>query len=222
MRFEIITTVAFIFICAVTNGQPNQTIKNKTIDLTDNTSNSSHITLKIESGVKSKELIDFYQFERINYYNLIISGSKIGNQYFILTSEEFWNSKLTQKDTLANTKLYNFKNGSDTLEFRVMSKSIYTDTVKFQFYLPRFSTFKKYKTLPRDIYSLRDITSGQIQTFDRTNPIIFLAYSLPYEDPKKPGHMFYCQLSKDGIPPEKWGEKFGVKHYIIFKIHLID
>lgn len=222
MKFKIIAIVVLSLICDVTNGQTNQKTKTETIDWTNNKSNISDVSLKIESGVNSKELLDYYQFERINYYNLTIAGGNIKNQYFILTSEVFWNSKLIQKDTLANTKLYNFKNGSDTLKFRAMSKSINIDTVKFQFYLPRFATVKKYKTVPRDIYSLRDITSGQIQYFDRVKPITLLAYSLPYEDPKKPGNMYYCQLSKDGIPPENWGEKFGVKHYIIFKIHLID
>jgi len=221
MRLKIIKTVLFIFICTVSLGQTNQTSQSKTKDRIDDEMPTSYISLKIE-GVKSQELVDYYNFEGIDYFKLTITGSRIGNQYFILTSEEFWNGKLINQDTIANTKLFNFQNGNDTLKIRVMSKKLNADTVKFQFSLPRFSTHRKYKTIPRNFYSLRDITNGRIQTFDRKNPIILWAYSLPYEDPKTPGVMRYCELSKDGIPPENWGNKFGVKHYIIFKIRLID
>lgn len=222
MRFEIITAALLTLIFSLSKAQTNKTTQNRTIDWTDKGTSPLKVSLRVESDVKTKELSDYFRFERINYFNISIIGSKIDKQYFILTSEEFWNSELVLKDTLANTKSYNLKNGSDTLDIRVMSRNINSDSVRFQFYLPKFSSIKQYKVIPKDIYSLRDITSGQVQTFDKTKPIILLVHSLPYEDPKKPGHLFYCKLSVDGIPPENWGEKFGVKHYIIFKLHLID
>jgi len=178
------------------------------------------LTLEVNT-VESRELLDFYRFEEINYFKTRLYGEGIGNQYFVLTSSEYWSGEPVKVDTIANTKLFGMKNGSDTIAIRVMSKKINPDTVKFQFHLPRFSTTKKFPTTTNETYSLRDITSNQQQKFATTQSIDILVYSLPYEDPERPGYLFYCELSRNGIPPEKWGEKFGVEHYIVFKLQLI-
>ncbi|MEM6736227.1 MAG: hypothetical protein AAF620_09180 [Bacteroidota bacterium] len=178
------------------------------------------ITLKVKA-VKSDELLDLYRFEGINYFTMQLSGLGIEHQFFILTSTEYWNGTVTNVDTIANTKNYQLKNGSDTLEIRAMSKKINPDTVKFQFHLPRFSTSKTFPTTTKDTYSLRDITSNSEEIFDASKPINLLVYSLPYEDPEQPGYLFYCELSREGIAPEKWSEKFGVRHYVIFKFQLV-
>ena len=183
--------------------------------------NLDSVKLKV-GGVESRELLEYYRFEGIHYFDLRIIGTGIKNQYFVLTCNEFWGSKSMKMDTIANTKTFQMKNGKDTLGIRVMSKKISSDTTKFQFNLPGFSTIRKFKTTQKDTYSLRDITSKGEQTFAPDEPINLLVYSLPYEDPEKPGYLYYCELSREGVPPEKWGEKFGVQHHIIFKIQLID
>ncbi len=48
--------------------------------------------------------------------------------------------------------------------------------------------------------------------------IPFMVYSLPYADPN--GSYKYCQLTDEGIPPEKWGEHYKVQHYIIFYLRI--
>lgn len=182
---------------------------------------SDSVTLEVNT-VESRELLDYYRFEGIDYYKMQVSGESIGDQYFILSSMEYWNGKLSKVDTIANTKMYRMKNGTDTLGIRVLSKKTDSDTIKFQFYLPRFSTTRKFPTIHKNTYSLRDITSNGKEIFVATDPIKVLVYSLPYEDPERPGYLFYCELSREGTPPEKWGEKFGVEHYIVFKLQLID
>ncbi|MEM0940603.1 MAG: hypothetical protein AAGI25_12560 [Bacteroidota bacterium] len=179
------------------------------------------VTLEVNT-VESRELLDYYRFEGIDYFNMQASGENIKDQYFILSSMTYWNGKLTKVDTFANTKIYRMKNGTDTLGIRVMSKKTDSDTIKFQFNLPRFSTTRKFPTTQKNTYSLRDITSNDANTFVANDPINLLVYSLPYEDPERPGYLFYCELSREGTPPEQWGEKFGIEHYIIFKLQLID
>lgn len=179
------------------------------------------VTLEVNM-VESRELLDYYRFEGIDYYNMQVSGESIVDQYFILSSMEYWNGKLTKVDTIANSKMFRMKNGADTLGIRVMSKMTDSDTIKFQFHLPRFSTTRKFLTTQKNTYKLRDITSDSEETFVITDPINLLVYSLPYEDSERPGYLFYCELSREGTPPEKWGEKFGVEHYIVFKLQLID
>ncbi|MEM7109069.1 MAG: hypothetical protein AAF519_12650 [Bacteroidota bacterium] len=179
------------------------------------------VTLSVNS-VESRELLDLHRFEGFNYFKMQLSGQNIKDQFFMMTSTEYWNGRLPKVDTIANTKDLQLKNGSDTLEIRVMSKKVNSDTVKFQFHCPRFSTMKKFSTTARNTYSLRDITSNGQETFAASSPINLLVYSLPYEDPEKPGYFFYCELSREGIAPEKWGEEFGIMHYIVFQFQLID
>ncbi|MFW5761774.1 MAG: hypothetical protein ACOCXH_12415 [Cyclobacteriaceae bacterium] len=174
------------------------------------------------NGVKSKELLDYYRFEDIGYKIIRIAGEDIKNQYFILTSNEYWKGKLEKVDTIANTKAFKIRNEKDTLELRIMSKKTKSDTIKFQFYLPKYSTIRSFKTTPNDTYSLRDITFKGYSSFPKNKATNLLAYSLPYEDPERPGLLFYCELSREGISPEKWGDKFGVKHYIVFKFQIIE
>lgn len=179
------------------------------------------VTLAVNT-VESKELLDYYRFEEIDYFKTKLIGKNISSQYFILTSNEYWSGELTKTDTIANTRRYQLKNSSDTLEIRVMSKKINRDTIKFQFHLPMYSTSRKFKTTTKNTYSLRAITTQGEENFVASQPIDVLVLSLPYKDPEQPGYLFYCELSREGTPPEKWGEKFGVEHYIVFKLQLID
>ncbi len=172
--------------------------------------------------VESKELRDFYRFEGIDYFKMTIVGENVKGRHFILSSNEFWDGKSVRLDTIANTEILKRRNRTDTLHLRVMSRKTGEDTTKFQFHLPGFSVQRKFRTIPRDIYSLRDITSTGEKVIPAATPITLLVYSLPYEDPEHPGSLFYCELSREGIPPERWGEEFGVQHYIIFKIEFID
>lgn len=178
------------------------------------------VTLEVNS-VESRELLEFYRFERIDYFKMQLKGEGIKDQFFILSSSEYWNGEITKADTIVNTKNFGLKNGADSITIRVMSKKTDSDTIKFQFSLPRFSTTRKFPTTTKNTYSLRDITSNGEETFAANEPIDMLVFSLPYEDPARPGYLFYCELSREGTPPEKWGEKFGVEHYIVFKLQLI-
>ena len=182
---------------------------------------SDSLLLKI-SSVESKDLIDLYAFENIAYFKLSFSGLDIHKQYFVVTSEEFRSGKPPKRDTIMNSKFLREKSGSDTFQIRVMSKGINKDTVKFQFGFPRFAIIKTFTKMRKENYALIYATANRQQFFERGKPVNLLVYSLPYEDPKRPGYLFYCELSREGIPPEQWGEKFKVPHYIVFKIHFID
>jgi hypothetical protein len=45
-----------------------------------------------------------------------------------------------------------------------------------------------------------------------------LAYILPYDVGN--GFKSYCEVGANGKDIEKWGEKFGVKHYLIFEMQI--
>ena len=81
-----------------------------------------------------------------------------------------------------------------------------------------FSTTRKYKTTEANNYSTRDLSNGEETKIQIGKTFPLIAYSLPYKDPKYPGYLFYCELTKEGFPPEKWGEKFNLEHYIVFEM----
>ncbi|MEN8118959.1 MAG: hypothetical protein ABFS35_01345 [Bacteroidota bacterium] len=190
--------------------------------LTNSTFSQQGDSLKIDiTGVESTELLDFYRFENINYFKINISGKEIKNKYFLLTSNEYWKDKKVKTDTIVYTKRFQLQNEIDTVKIRIMSKKEKSDTVKFQFHLPRFSIIKKFGTTNKDMYSLR-VTSNREKLFAKNAPINFLVYSLPYKVPNSPGRFSYCALTREGTPPDEWGAKFGVEHYIVFKFTLIE
>jgi hypothetical protein len=43
-----------------------------------------------------------------------------------------------------------------------------------------------------------------------------LTYILPYE--RQDGSKSWCDVGADGMDIENWGQKFGIKHYLIFEM----
>ena len=179
------------------------------------------VNLKVDWGTESKELQDYYRFQNIDYFKVAFKGDQLKNSFYLLVSKEYWDGKLSKTDTVVNSRGMEMKIGENEFKFRVMAQKAEEDTVKFQFFFSNFSITKKFKASKQDTYSLRDISNNKSVNVAVKMPLTLFAYSLPYQDPKRPGWLMYCELSREGIPPEKWGEKFGVKHYIIFELKFL-
>ncbi len=180
------------------------------------------ITITADWGVKDESFQDYIRFEDIDYFKLNFKSEKLPKSGIILISKEFWNKKLTKTDTILNTQKYGVKIDSTNFSFRVMAKRLENDSVKFQFFYPFFHTVKKFKSLKTNIYSLRDVSNGKKEkvAFNQTFPL--LAYSLPYKDPNQPNYLFYCELTAKGVPPEQWGEKYNISHYIVIECKIFQ
>ena len=172
----------------------------------------------VKWGAESKELIDYYRFEGIQYFNISINGENLKNRSYAIIAKEYWNKKLTKSDTLVNTKRMGFKINADSLEFRLIAKKTSSDTVNTMFFLPNFGTTRKFRTTNSNFYALLDPSNGKSVKYNIHKPIALFSYTLPYEDPKLPGVLQYCELSRKGLPVEQWGEKFNIEHYIVFEM----
>ena len=75
----------------------------------------------------------------------------------------------------------------------------------------------------RNDYSLRDglVTNESFKNIATNTTMPLFVYSLPYEDPKQPGYKYYCALTADGVPPDKWWDKYKVEHYIIVEMKIV-
>lgn len=172
------------------------------------------ITIKVNWGVESKELQDLYRFENVDYFTIHTQGEIVKGKHYKVIVKEYWNNKLAGTDTVVDTKRRSMPLTTNELTFRLMSRKTESDSVKLMCLFPNFQIARKYKTTTSNTYSLRDASNGKAISHQVNKPITLFAYSLPYKDPKQPGWLLYCELSREGIPPEKWGEKFGIEHYI--------
>ncbi|MBL7993547.1 MAG: hypothetical protein JNN25_19075 [Candidatus Kapabacteria bacterium] len=179
-----------------------------------------NITISSEYGPKSAELLDYYQFEKIDYFRMRMQGNTLAGKKFLIISKEYWNSKVTKTDTCVNSGRMGIKADTSDFSFAVMSKKENKDTVKFMFFFPRFMTTRQFKATQVNSYSLRDPFNGKKCEYNADQTIMLLVLSLPYKDPKNPGWSSYCELSSKGVPPAEWGTKYGVEHYITFELKL--
>jgi hypothetical protein len=176
------------------------------------------LQVKINWGVESKELQDFYRFENLDYFLINTQGAIIKGKYYKIILKEYWHKNLLRTDTLVNTRKMKMPLKAEELSFKLMSKKVEPDSVKLMLIFPNFMIGRKYKTTKANTYSLRDISNGKAIHHHISKPLTLFAYSLPYQDPKQPGWLLYCELSKEGIPPEKWGKKFNIEHYLTLDI----
>ncbi|MEM9884403.1 MAG: hypothetical protein AAF849_00810 [Bacteroidota bacterium] len=180
------------------------------------------LNLKVVYGTKSYELQQLLSFEGVDYMNIKIHGEILNGKTVMLTSEEFWRDKDSKIDTILEmSKTPRPLLNKDTLELTVINKKISIDTLKIDFRFKNlFNISKRYKTTRLETYDTRDLSNGKSVSIDYRKPVPLLVYSLPYERRELPGYLFYCELTRDGIPPKKWASEFNLLHYIVFYIHI--
>ena len=80
----------------------------------------------------------------------------------------------------------------------------------------RFGVTKQYKAIKSDEYSLRNLADESKLQIGYNQPFHFLAYILPYK--RADGSKSWCEVGSNGKDIENWGEKFGIKHYLLFEM----
>lgn len=185
--------------------------------------NQDSLKLKIDYGVASEEFQDYLLMKNIDFYKVNISNKNLKGKTFTLVSKEYWNKELTKTDTIINLKNSPRRIESDTLSFNIITEKVSKDSLQFFVkFKGLLSINRKYKTTEANSYSARDLSNGIETNFQLGKSFPLLVYTLPYKDPKYPDYLFYCELTKEGIPPEEWGDKFNLEHYIIFEMQFED
>lgn len=184
------------------------------------------VEAKSNYGSKISDVQLLMEIDHIDYYKTHFKQAKFENNYLFLTIKEYWNGKVTKSDTLLPIEYAkeSFKlNGKDTSSiFSLITKPL-NDSVLFTFRFSGVTLSRKYKRIKSDDYSLRDglVTNEEFKKIPVNKTIPFFVYSLPYEDPKQPGYLFYCALTTNGIPPKKWWDKYKVQHYIVVEMKIL-
>lgn len=182
------------------------------------------IPVSINYGSTDYEFMEFLQFMNIDKYTVTIDDLKTKDKVIHIRLREFTDGKLTRTEDFLDKEgisvLYKFNASDSIFQFRVWTQEFSKDSLKIWFRFNRHSVIKKFKIHSSNNYSLRNpiIIQNGTSKIPKEKFTPFLAYSLPYEDPKRPGYLQYCTLTSDGVNPENWGKVFNVKHYILLEL----
>lgn len=203
-------TLAVAFMCFSTlNAQTNGVDFNTT----------SGLKMETDYGSDSSEINDLMSFQGIDFMTVNFSGKELKGKSYHITVKEIWNGKVVSDTTAFNSKTVGIKQ-FETLKDSMLSMRIiarHTDNklrVKFKF--PRFSITKDYDATASDQYSLRNLADESNLEIAYNEKFYFLAYILPYE--REDGSKSWCEVGTSGDSIEKWGDEFGIEHYLLFEM----
>ena len=166
------------------------------------------------------EIRDILNFEGIQYLKLKFIGDELSNKSYHLTVKEIWDGKIVRDTTVINSRtigVEQFQNVNDTiLNLKVISKLTTENKLRMTFKFPRFSITKEYDAIETHDYSLRNIADESNLEIGYNEKFYLLAYILPYK--REDGSKSWCDVGTSGKEIEKWGEKFGIKHYLLFEM----
>ncbi len=190
------------------------------------TAQNNSYAIDIKSGSESSEIRQLMHFLAIERNKVILSAPDIAGKKVDLSYVEYTNGKASKEQVLTRGLPDNFygANGSDTsFEFTLLSGEEDT-SIHMEFVYPRFSIDVNFERRVKKGYSMRTIDySNGTYTYNKKTPLF--TFALPYtvkDDNKGNTESSYCQLTYDGVPPEQWYEKYGVEHYIIFYLTVVD
>jgi hypothetical protein len=202
--------LAVAFMCFSTgNAQTNN------IDF----NNTSGLKMETDYGSDNPEINDLMSFQGIDFMKVDFSGKELEGKSYHITVKEIWNGKVVSDTTVFNSKKTGVKQ-FETLKDSMLSMRIiarHTDNnlrVKFKF--PRFSITKDYDATASEEYSLRNLADESNLQIGCDEKFYFLAYILPYE--REDGSKSWCEVGTSGDSAEKWGDKFGIEHYLLFEM----
>ena len=171
---------------------------------------------------ENPEILDLMRFQNIEYYQVSLTGKDLKGKNYSFTVKEIWKGKVKNTDTIFNStgKEVSFLGGidSDTLKFSVTASKLSKKELRMNFSFKRFGLDRTYKSTTSDSYSLRDI--GTQMVIEPGKPFYAFAYILPA--PQGNGSSSWCAVDSSGKDIEKWGQEFGLKHYLLVEMNIFE
>ena len=179
-------------------------------------------SLKMVSNYASDnpEIYDILEFEGIDYYKIKFIGDSLKDKRYQLSVKEIWDGKVVSDSIIVSSRNFPFKEiqtiNDSILSITVVAKPTGDEKLKMSFKFPRLLIERTFKALNSKEYRLRNIVEESKLEIGYDKSFYFLAYILPYE--KENGMKSWCEVGVNGIDIENWGEKFGIKHYLVFEM----
>lgn len=170
------------------------------------------------------EMHDLLRFQGIEYYKISFKGEELRNKSYTLNAKEIWDGKCISDSVMITTKGFPFESlakvNDTVLNMKVMAQLTPANKLKMRIGFDRFSITKEFDAIASDDYSLRNIAQESNLEIGYNDKFYLLAYILPYE--MEDGSKSWCEVGSSGKDIENWGEKFGIKHYILFEMQFTD
>lgn len=182
------------------------------------------LIVNLKYGPTDPDLRFYFSTNNIDLFKVNIKNTSSQQAKVSLLSKEVWNGEVRKIDTVfswKNDKYFTLKENSN-LVFSVLAKEYNSDSIRFNFEFEKYMKTAYFKKTKTNHYSLRDGVLSLGENVKKSNKGIYplLVYSLPYEDSKNPGYLYYCKLTGNDIDPKNWFREYGIKHYIIFDLVL--
>ena len=191
-----------------------------TANLTFGQTSNNSLKMISEFSSDNVEVRNFLEFENIDYYKIKFIGNELKNKSYQLSVKEIWDGKIVSDSIILNSKDLLFKQyqaiNDSILDLTVISRLTDDKKLKMMFKFKQFSISREFKALDSDDYSLRNIAEESNMTIGYNKKFYLLTYILPYE--RQDGSKSWCDVGTDGMDIENWGQKFGIKHYLIFEM----
>ena len=182
-------------------------------------SQKKDINISSEEVFVNSDVQELLDFENINYLKLKFSGKKLINRKYKLTVKEIWKGKVKSESEILNSENFLFedwKKTNDTiLEISVISKLSKKKNLKMVFKTPRVKITRNFKATNSNNYHFTKITNSNKEKIEIGKKFYLLSNALMYE---YDGSLrtFVGGINNGDVL--KWGEKYGIKHYLIFEI----
>jgi hypothetical protein len=185
-----------------------------------NFDNTSELKMETEYASNIEEVRDILSFEGIDYMRIKFSGKELKGKSYYLTVKEIWDGKIVRDTTIVNSKALSyeqFQKINDTIfNLKVISKLTNKNKLKMTFKIGRIGFTREFDAIESDEYSLRNLADESNLKIGYNKEFYLLAYILPYE--REDGSKSWCEVGTAGDDVEKWGKKFGIKHYLLFEM----
>jgi hypothetical protein len=182
--------------------------------------------VRVKVGSANVELNDYFSLIGAKSITVNLKDSILNGKRITFVFKEFKNSKLQRTDSLnfRNTwyepKIMYF-NEFDSMLVRFMQIKENKKSIIISIHYPGISTFYKYKITPEGQYDFRNVScKGENYRIKVNQPFPIMVYTTPFVSDKDIKGGSYCMLGLDGTPPEKWGERYNLKHYIVIELFI--
>ena len=182
-------------------------------------SQTKEINITMEKVSINSDIQELLDFENINYLKIKFCGEKLIGKKYELTVKEIWKGKVKSESEILNSETFPFedwKKINDTiLEISVISKLSKKKNLKMVFKTHRMKITKNFKATNSNNYHFTDLIDSNKEKVSFGKTFYLLSNALMYEYDGT-FRTFVGGINNGDVL--KWGEKYGIKHYLIFEM----
>ncbi len=173
---------------------------------------------------ENEEVRGLLDFQKIQYDKSIFSHKDLSNKSFKLKYKDIRNGKIFADSVLMDSKNLGMpysKINDSIFTIKVYAQETTDHKLRVQIVFPRFRTEKNFNLIDdKNQYTLRNVADEGKFKIQFGKPFYFLSFFPPYK--LDGGGASWCIVANDTQNIEKWGEKYGLKQYLLFELVFED